>query len=335
MKDPHLSNYLTDTQLLQLQNLLAIVNNQSINKRTGIRRINTTDGLKRYIELSKTNLSKSTISIVKYAYRHFAIYFGSETYLDEVMTKENILSFRNYLFGKVKSSVYWKHLRSCFNTLCELDYFEINYFCEVSAPKFQAPKILTISKDELEQIRRYAKPVITDMILFTWLNGIRVGELVNLAWSEIYLTKKIMSIGSSRFTTKSKKVRQIPLNRESCEILIKYFPKTVNNNKVNYVFSKSNGFKYSTDFISKSFKKYVRAAKVNDAYHFHCLRSSYATNLSEAGVPVPTIQKLLGHSDIGTTMRYCAVGFDSLIHAIQKLDDYTRDSEPKALKSNL
>lgn len=35
---------------------------------------------------------------------------------------------------------------------------------------------------------------------------------------------------------------------------------------------------------------------------FHSIRHTYATRLFEMGVPIKTVQSLLGHSDIATTM---------------------------------
>jgi integrase/recombinase XerD len=48
----------------------------------------------------------------------------------------------------------------------------------------------------------------------------------------------------------------------------------------------------------------------------HSLRHSYGTELAARGVPLPVIQRLMGHADVRTTMRYITVGESQLRDAV-------------------
>ena len=50
----------------------------------------------------------------------------------------------------------------------------------------------------------------------------------------------------------------------------------------------------------------------NPEFVMHCLRHTYASELSAKDVPIQHIQALLGHSDIATTMRYTHTNLETL-----------------------
>ena len=57
-----------------------------------------------------------------------------------------------------------------------------------------------------------------------------------------------------------------------------------------------------------------------DVTKIHTLRHTFASRLVMKGVDLPTVQKLMGHSDIQTTMIYSHLAQDHLSDAINKLD---------------
>ena len=59
--------------------------------------------------------------------------------------------------------------------------------------------------------------------------------------------------------------------------------------------------------IQKALKRAVRQAGINKKVGCHTFRHSFATHLLENGYDIRTIQELLGHKDVKTTMIYTHV----------------------------
>ncbi|MBV1708365.1 MAG: tyrosine recombinase [Erysipelothrix sp.] len=141
--------------------------------------------------------------------------------------------------------------------------------------------------------------MICEMLFST---GLRVSELCELQFNQIYLEEGIL-----RIVGKGDKERVIPIGKSALSAYRNYIehirPDWVKKGK-SAVFISPNGKQLSRQYVWSMLK--YKSIELGFEPHIspHTLRHSFASALLEGGADLRIIQELLGHSDISTTQIY-------------------------------
>ena len=137
------------------------------------------------------------------------------------------------------------------------------------------------------------------------LTGARRGELLAAKWCDIDLDAGVWTKPGA--TTKQRTEHRVPLSAAACQLLIEMREQT--GDDAAYLFPARGGGHRA--HINDAWIKLRKAAGLGGA-RLHDLRHSYASVLVSAGLSLPVIGALLGHSTPVTTHRYSHLFDDPL-----------------------
>lgn len=167
----------------------------------------------------------------------------------------------------------------------------------VAKQEQRLPEIL--SRDEVTRLLDAPPNPKHRLLLATvYAAGLRVSEVVQL---------KVTNVDRQRMTLrveqgKGKKDRVVPLSQrllEQMELHWRTDPPRL------WLFPNRDGSRpIDRTVAQKVFMRAKAKAGITKRGGIHSLRHAFATHLIETGADVPTVQRLLGHRSVSTTMRY-------------------------------
>jgi site-specific recombinase XerD len=161
------------------------------------------------------------------------------------------------------------------------------------------PEIL--SREEVERILEATGSLRERVLLMaTYGGGLRVSEVVALRPEDLDVARGLIRIEQG----KGRKDRYTVLAEQLGRELGRYY--TVYGRAEHWVFPARHNRRRHLD-VSSAQKIYTaakRRAAIRKAGGIHALRHAFATHSLEAGLDLPTLARMLGHTSVTTTMRY-------------------------------
>lgn len=277
-----------------------------------------------YTDKSRNTMENYTKSVLDF-YKFMQDKFNCQTE-DEIIKSTDWLqaqTFRNSLIDKglnpktINNTL--SGLRSYFKFLILAREIEVNPFRDIeqvstkSVEEYERPYleesefevlINTIkSQDAVKRQQNFDLTSTRDALAVGIMlkAGLRISELLSIKEDDIDENTGIVSV-----LGKGNKRRNVKIGQDNIQRLREYKYVRKAYTQSDYLFVNRYGNQITRQAMNKNLKSYLDRAGLNMEISCHGLRASAATCHLRNGVRVTQVAKLLGHSDIKTTLKHYA-----------------------------
>ncbi len=269
-----------------------------------------------FIEYLKSRqVSRNTLLSYERDINQLATYFKN---IDKKMfdaTEEDLQKYIVYLTTMGKSNATISRnvasMKAFYRYLLKNKLVEENIALNLAAPKVEKKELSILSVSEVEKLLE--QPSSKDlkgqrdkaMLELLYATGIRVTELVSLTMSDV-------NVNAGHIKVKKKnKERVIPISNTALKYLKEYIenvrPLLIKTEEEQSLFINANGQKMTRQGFWKILKQYKDEAKIEKELTPHTIRHSFAVHMLQNGAELKSVQELLGHTDVASTMMYTHV----------------------------
>ncbi|MGA7575382.1 MAG: tyrosine-type recombinase/integrase [Terriglobales bacterium] len=239
--------------------------------------------------------------------------YAKRTNLGDV-TRIDVLKYREWLLKNKRSP-----RTACDKFLTVHSFLKSKGIRLVSgrdAPKYveEMPEVYT--QEELDAFFKACDS--TESLIFSvFLKvGLRERELIHLEWSDLNFKESTLRVSAKPhygWVPKTNSEREMVVPEDLTRALEQHSKKSRKGRpQHNLVFPNIHG--RPNEKLLRWCKDIAKKAELDEKkFYLHKFRSTYATACLRSGLDVPTVQYLLGHKDVQSTMRYLAPATNDII----------------------
>lgn len=183
------------------------------------------------------------------------------------------------------------------------EYIDKNPAKNINKIKFTVKERTALSSIQLEKIRNACTSKRDRALIeFLYSTGCRVSELINVNISDLdFKNEEVIVLG------KGNKYRHVFLNGKALLYLTEYLNSRCDSNEALFVSERKPHDRLTKAAIEKTLKQIGEKANIGEKLYPHKFRHTTATDAVNRGMPIEDVQKMLGHSNINTTMIYAKI----------------------------
>lgn len=172
----------------------------------------------------------------------------------------------------------------------------------VAVPREDVQKLVAVAKDDRYRVA----------VLLASEAGLRIGEILGLQWGDIrdgeLKVRRAVDPAGNVGLPKHDKTREIPLSPALVAQLARmqrrglWIVGRLDGNRLSY----HTALEAVHDLYSRAGVT-IPVSEAGERRPWHSMRHTFGTECASSGVPITTLQELMGHEDIETTTRYVTV----------------------------
>ncbi len=247
---------------------------------------------------------------------------------------ETILKWRDDILSRSSKgnwNNYRRHLRALLQTAIKFELIQENPLTKIKSIVHYPSRRYLLSEQEIQDLFTFCNSIEygwfwSCVITILHYTGIRRKQLVGLTWSDFDLDNRHLVLRAD--SSKTKREYTVPINQQVIDSILLVKQKTVcivpaqdeNSQIFNITLIKP---RYKTNKMNEEHvaRFFVKTSKtLNLRVSAHRFRHTFATKLANnAQTNIKTVQNLLGHSNVHTTLGYVHPSMDDMRQAVDLL----------------